>query len=71
MTNKDAGSGHSPNPDTGLKSIRTGDGNAALPLVVTPTVNGAGNPPVMITVAGAMHIAPSGAPLQVKATVPL
>jgi len=71
MTNKNASNGHIPNPDTGLKSIRTGDRNAALPLVVTPTVNGAGNPPAMITVAGAMHTAPSGAPLQVNATVPL
>ncbi len=43
----------------------------ALPLVVTVTVNGAGIPFAIDTLAGTWHIAPSGAPLHASETVPL
>ncbi len=43
----------------------------ALPLVVTVTVNGAGTPFAIDTPAGTWHVAPSGAPLQARDTVPL
>jgi len=43
----------------------------APPLVDTDTVNGAGALLAMDTLAGIWHVAPSGAPPQVNATVPL
>jgi hypothetical protein len=43
----------------------------ALPLVTTVTVKGAGAPVLRTTEAGAWHVAPKGAPVQVKEIVPL
>src|SRR5260370_22634963 len=63
--------GHSRNPGMCRKRIRGRLNHAALPRVFTITVNGAGIPAVMVTLAGAMHAAPRGAPPHVNATVPL
>ncbi len=70
-THANASNDHRCNPEMGQKRIRGGATKAALPLVFTLTVNGAGNPAMMVTLAGAMHTAPRGAPPQVNATVPL
>ena len=43
----------------------------ALPLVRTVTVKAAGAPTLRSTEAGAWHVAPKGAPVQVREMVPL
>jgi hypothetical protein len=58
---------------TGVSLKRSGvyGGEMAEPLVVTVTVNGAGAPPEIETLAGTWQAAPRGAPLQVSDTVPV
>ncbi len=58
-------------PDGGTKRLGIEGGSAAPPLVDTVTVNGAGAPFAIDTLAGTWHVASSGAPVQASDTVPL
>src|SRR5713226_3129319 len=55
----------------GAKRHGIDGGSTATPLVDTVTVNGAGAPLAIATVAGTWHVAPSGVPLQASDTVPV
>src|SRR5258708_366712 len=55
----------------GTKGPGIEGGSTAAPLVDTVTVNSAGAPLAIATVAGTWHVAPSGAPEQASDTVPL
>ncbi len=54
-----------------MKRIGIEGGSMAPPLVNTVTVNGAGRPFAIDTLAGTWHVAPSGAPLHASETLPL
>ena len=55
----------------GIKRFGIAGGNNAPPFVETVTVNGAGTPFEIVTLAGTWHTALRGAPLHVNETVPL
>src|SRR5437879_13876897 len=57
-------------PEGGTRRRGIEGGSMALPLVDTVTVNGAGAPFVIDTVAGTWQVALRGAPVQASATVP-
>jgi hypothetical protein len=62
---------HARRPGMGLKRRGAEGGALAEPLVVTVTVNGAGAPLEIETLAGSWQAAPTGAPLHMSDTVPV
>jgi hypothetical protein len=58
-------------PSNGSNRKRIVGGSAAPPLVDTEAVNGEGTPFAKLTLAGTWHVAPVGAPLHTRATLPL